>query len=268
VKLRDVKGDVDSTTIAIAYPLSGLLELSSQLPETQPLFAYLPLRSYGFRFILQADFEIPANRQEVHRDNLWNEWLKTEMTHLLYLAYCQFQNLPDLLASSSLNVPINNQLTPIQTIKYFLKLIPSRNGLDPYFNTFVDKSIQLLMGVIKLPVIRPNKKEEDEVIIDWVLPSQCVIVRDPFIRKILSQELLLSHFNSYYVHEQIVLECDEQILIKLGCRQLDFSDITRLIEVSYKQDEQEHSKTTSSIEQSKFKTREERKSDFSQNTCK
>ncbi|CAF3761406.1 unnamed protein product [Adineta steineri] len=246
-KLRDVKGDVDSTTIAVAYSLSGIQESSNQLPATQPLFAYLPLRSYGFRFILQADFEIPATRQEIRRDNLWNEWLKSEMTCLLSLAYLQFKNLPDLLTSSSIHTQINNSLTPIQTIKYFLKLIPSRNELDPYFNSFVDESIKLLTGIIHLPILRQN--ENDEMIIDWVLPSKCVIVRDPFIRKILSQDLLISHFNSYYVHEQLVLECDEQILLKLGCRQLDFSDITRLIEISYKQNEQERPKTISSIEQ-------------------
>jgi len=245
-----VKGDIDSTTIAIAYPLSGIQDASTQLPPTQPLFAYLPLRTYGFRFILQADFEIPATRQEIRRDNLWNEWLKSEMTCLLSLAYLQFQRLPDLLASSSINTQINTHLTPIQTIKYFLKLIPSRSELDLYFNTFVDKSIKLLMGIIKLPVSRQNEKEE--TIIDWVLPSQCVIVRDPYIRKILSQDLLLSHFNCYYVHEQFALECDEQILINLGCRQLDFTDITQLIEASYKQNEQQHPKTASAIEQSKF----------------
>jgi hypothetical protein len=210
----------------------------------------LPLRTYGFRFILQADFEIPATREEIRRDNLWNEWLKSEMTCLLSLAYRQFQCLPDLLASSSINTQINTHLTPIQTIKYFLKLIPSCNELDQYFNTFVDKSIQLLMDIIKLPVSRQTEKEE--TVIDWVLPSQCVIVRDPFIRTILSQDLLLSHFNCYYIHEQLALECDEQILLKLGCRQLDFTDIARLIEASYKQDEQEHPKTTLAIEQSKF----------------
>jgi hypothetical protein len=250
MKLRDVKGEVNSTTIAIAYPLTGIQESSNQLPPIQPLFAYLPLRPYGFRFILQADFEIPATRQEIRRDNLWNEWLKSEMTRLLSRAYHQFQRLPDLLASSSINTQINTHLTPIQIIKYFLKLIPSRNELDPYFNAFIDKSIETLMGDIKLPVTRQN--ENNETIIDWISPSRCMIVRDPLIRKILSQDLLLSHFNCYYVHEQLALECDEQILVKLGCRQLEFTDITQLIESSYKQDEQQHPKTTSSIEQGKF----------------
>ncbi|CAM4933155.1 unnamed protein product [Rotaria socialis] len=244
MKLSDVKCDVESTTIAIAYPLNPIFESSShQISSTQPLFAYLPLRSYGFRFILQADFEIPATRQEVLRDNMWNEWLKTEMIQLLPLAYEQFQHLPDLLISCSLDLQQNNQLlTSIQTLKYFLKLIPTRNEIDPYFNTFIDKSIQLLMGIIQLPVLRNE-------ILEWVSPTRCVVVRDAFIREIFSQDLLLSHFNSYYLDEQIVTECDEAILMRLGCQRLDFSSILRLIRTLYTQNEQEHSTKTTSIEQ-------------------
>ncbi|CAF3404047.1 unnamed protein product [Rotaria socialis] len=248
IKLRDVKGDVDTTIIAIAYPLNGIQDSSSStVPPTQPVFAYLPLCSYGFRFILQADFEVPANRQEILHDNLWNEWLKSEMTCLLSLAYYQFEHLHELLVSSKMNTQINNQITPIQMIKYFLKFFPLQNESKPFFNKFVDKSIQLLRGIIKLPISQQNEK--GETVTDWVSPSQCVIVQDQFIRKILSQDLLLSHFNSYYVHEELVHECDEQILLKLGCRQLDFSDITCLIEMSYQKNEQQHLKTPAAIEQ-------------------
>ncbi|CAF1121480.1 unnamed protein product [Rotaria sordida] len=246
-KLREVKCDVHSTTIAIAYPLSGLQQSVQKLPLAQPLFAYLPLRSYGFRFILQADFEIPVTRQEILHDNIWNEWLKSEMIQLLPLAYTQFQSLPDLLTSSLPQLEFGSHLTAIQVLIYFLKLIPTRNELDPYFNSFVDKSMKLLMGIIKLPVSRED--ENGQIHIEWVQTSQCVLVKDPFIRKILPQELLLSHFNMYYVPEQLASECNERTLIKLGCAPLQFSSIIRLIKELYKQHEQEHSTKTSSIEQ-------------------
>jgi hypothetical protein len=247
--MREAKCDVHSTTIAIAYPLSGLQKLVQQLPPAQPLFAYLPLRSYGFRFILQADFEIPVTRQEILHDNIWNEWLKSQMIQLLPLAYTQFQNLPDLLASLLPQLEIGSHLTAIQVLIYFLKLLPTRNELDPYFNAFVNKSMKLLMGIIKLPVSRED--ENGQTYVEWVQTSQCVLVKDPFIRKILPQELLLSHINMYYVPEQLASECNEQTLIKLGCAPLQFSSIIRLIKDLYKQHEQEHSTKTSSIEQSK-----------------
>jgi hypothetical protein len=171
------------------------------------------------------------------------------MIQLLPLAYEQFKTLPDLLASSLPDLKIFSHLTSIQILIYFLKLIPTRNELDPYFNSFVDKSIRLLMGIIKLPVSRND--EFDRIETEWVEPSKCIIVKDPFIRKILPQELLLTHINMYYVPEQLVSECNERILIKLGCAPLQLSYITRLIKDLYKQ--QEHSTKASSIEQSKFR---------------
>ncbi|CAF1649386.1 unnamed protein product, partial [Didymodactylos carnosus] len=52
-----------------------------------------------------------------------------------------------------------------------------------------------------------------------------------------------------YYYQQIVMERNETILIRLGCRRLDFSDILRLIRTLYTQNEQEHSAKTTSIEQ-------------------
>jgi len=170
------------------------------------------------------------------------------MVQLLPEAYTHFQGLPDLLRSSLPQLEISNQLTSIQVLIYFLKLIPTRNELDPYFNAFVDKSMKILMGIIKLPVSQED--ENGQTHIEWVQTSQCILVKDPFIRQILPQELLLSHFNKYYVPEQLASECNERTLIKLGCAPLQFSSIIRLIKELYKQHEQEHSTKTSSIEQS------------------
>lgn len=222
---------------------------SYQTLPAQPLFAYLPLRSYSFRFILQADFEITADRQEVLRDNVWNEWLRKEMVKLIPKAYESFKNLPTLLASCPIDVQQHLQtLDSIQTLKYFIKMIPIRNDVDPYFNSFVDRSLQGLMGRIQLPIIRDETKKT----IEWISPSQCVIVRDAFIRQIFSSDLLRIHFNQYYLDEQFVKECDRSILMQLGCRQLDFSSILRLIRTLYAQNQQEHSTKTTSIEESQM----------------
>ncbi|CAF1279749.1 unnamed protein product [Adineta steineri] len=246
-QLNDVKGDIQSTIIAIAYPLDAIHESSSYaILPSQPLFAYLPLRSYGFRFILQGDFEIPATRQEVLRDNIWNEWLKKEMIQLLPTAYDLFKNLPKLLTTCSIDVQKHiGLLDSMETLKYFIKMLPTQNDLDPYFNSFIDKAIKGLMGCIQLPII--SEKDQDNI--QWVSPTQCVFVRDSFIRQIFTSDLLLSHFNNYYLNEQFVNECDENILIKLGCRRLDFSTILKLIKTLYTQNDQEYSTKTTTIEQ-------------------
>ncbi|CAF2946901.1 unnamed protein product, partial [Rotaria sp. Silwood2] len=247
MQFNDIKCEAESTTIAIAYPLDHIHENSSyeNLP-CQPLFAYLPLRSYGFRFILQGDFEVPATRQEVLRDNGWNEWLKKEMIQLIPLAYEYFKTLPDILQNCSIDVQNHiGSLNLIQTIKYFIKTLPTYNDIDPYFNSFIDKSIQGLMGSIQLPILI----DEINQIIQWISPTQCVFVRDSFIKEIFTSDLLLSHFKNYYLNEQFVHECGQSILIRLGCRKLDFSNILRLIRMLYTQNEQEHTTKTTSIEQ-------------------
>ena len=48
------------------------------------MFAFLPLRSYGFRFILQGDFDLPSSREDVNSDSSWNQWLREEIP-LLFL---------------------------------------------------------------------------------------------------------------------------------------------------------------------------------------
>ena len=170
------------------------------------------------------------------------------MVQLLPLAYTYFQDLPDLLTTSLPQLQISGQLSPTQILIYFLKLIPTRNELDPYFNAFVEKSMKLLMGIIKLPVSREDKN--GQMHIEWAPASQCVLVKDPLIRKILRQELLLSHLNQYYVPTQLASECNERILTKLGCATLQFSSIIGIIKELYRSDKQEHSTKTSSIEQS------------------
>ena len=40
------------------------------------MFAFLPVRSFGFRFVIQADFLLVANREDIIKENVWNEFLR------------------------------------------------------------------------------------------------------------------------------------------------------------------------------------------------
>ncbi|KAJ1570005.1 hypothetical protein HK096_006342, partial [Nowakowskiella sp. JEL0078] len=74
---------VTSTELSLAFPLD--LPADSHPPQQQ-VFAFLPLRSYGYRFIIQGDFVVPSSREEVDRDSVWNEWLRDEITNLFMTA--------------------------------------------------------------------------------------------------------------------------------------------------------------------------------------
>ncbi|RHY26584.1 hypothetical protein DYB25_012673, partial [Aphanomyces astaci] len=66
-----------STRVQMAFPLSFD---GSSLPN-QPVFAYLPVQSYGFKCILQANFDLPSSREAI-LDNEWNQFLLRQFPRL------------------------------------------------------------------------------------------------------------------------------------------------------------------------------------------
>ncbi|CAK7328430.1 unnamed protein product [Dovyalis caffra] len=82
---------VQRTEIAIAFTLeeSDNGEYNPRLDQ-QPVFAFLPLRTYGLKFILQGDFILPSSREEVDKNNPWNEWLLTKFPGLFVSAERSF----------------------------------------------------------------------------------------------------------------------------------------------------------------------------------
>ena len=70
-----IKEEVESTELALAF-LLGDSSLPGDIitqPQKQPVFAFLPLRSFGFRFIVQGEL----TRRTHHVINV----IKTNMSH-------------------------------------------------------------------------------------------------------------------------------------------------------------------------------------------
>lgn len=65
----------------------------------QPIFAYLPLRSYGFKFIIQADFEVPSSREDIDVDSAWNQCILHYIPELVAEALLQFKVLKTYYSS-------------------------------------------------------------------------------------------------------------------------------------------------------------------------
>ena len=56
---------------AVAFLLQDLMP--------QQVFAFLPLRTFGFRFVVQGDFDLPSAREDVNSDSPWNQWLREQI---------------------------------------------------------------------------------------------------------------------------------------------------------------------------------------------
>ncbi|KAG1335020.1 hypothetical protein COCNU_03G011390 [Cocos nucifera] len=86
-----IRHNVKTTKIVIAFTLqkSDNGEYKPHLNQ-QPVFAFLPLRKYGLKFILQGDFVLPSSREEVDGDSAWNQWLLSEFPDLFIKAEKSF----------------------------------------------------------------------------------------------------------------------------------------------------------------------------------
>ena len=65
-----------ATEIVLAFPLYDEDEAATaaMLPfPDQPVYAFLPLRSFGFKFIVQADWQVPSSREDVDKNSEWNK---------------------------------------------------------------------------------------------------------------------------------------------------------------------------------------------------
>ncbi|RSL54668.1 hypothetical protein CEP53_007386 [Fusarium sp. AF-6] len=71
---------ITTSEIVLAFPNTGVNGDEPVLPviEPQNVYSFLPIRNYGFSFLLQADFLLPANREDVHVDSKWNIHLRDE----------------------------------------------------------------------------------------------------------------------------------------------------------------------------------------------
>ncbi len=63
---------VSQTELTITFPLPESAETPTKLPFMD-VFAFLPLRSYGLVFVLQADWEVPSSRESIDASSVWNQ---------------------------------------------------------------------------------------------------------------------------------------------------------------------------------------------------
>ncbi|MCJ1402381.1 hypothetical protein MMC11_005601 [Xylographa trunciseda] len=120
-KMRAYEGEskrtgVSETEIVLGFPMSAK---EIPLGTTQNAHAFLPLRDYGFKFMIQADFLLPASREDILRCP-WNLHLLSgiptafclairKLNENVSLRYTWTHYLPDCLPNSFLS-PLSDTL--------------------------------------------------------------------------------------------------------------------------------------------------------------
>nr|GMD70176.1 uncharacterized protein LOC109178973 isoform X1 [Ipomoea batatas] len=181
-----IHSDVQTTEISVAFTLQETVDGNyNPYLNQQPVFAFLPLRKYGLKFIIQGDFVLPSSREEVDGDSPWNQWLLSEFPDLFINAEKSFCNLPCFR---------NNLAKGVAAYMSFVPLIGEVHG-------FFSSLPQMILSKLRMSNCLILEGEENE----WVPP--CKVLRNWTEQAcaLLPDSLLREHLGLGYLHKDIVL---------------------------------------------------------------
>eukprot|EP00434_Breviolum_minutum_P036964 symbB.v1.2.032762.t1/scaffold3974.1/size59763/1 len=122
-----------STLLEIALPLDheGAFQLGR---GAQQVFAFLPVRSYGLPFALQADWAVSSSREELLSGCAWNEFLKA--------------HLPDVILSLVSSITSMVTSPNNASLKWsFYSAVPATASASNFFRPAIVQLQQRLRGV-------------------------------------------------------------------------------------------------------------------------
>lgn len=193
-----VRPGVQMTEIAVAFTLqeSDTGEYVPYLSQ-QPAFAFLPLRTYGLKFILQGDFVLPSSREEVDGNSAWNQWLLSEFPVLFLNAETSFTALPCF------------KKCPGKAVSAFLSFVPLVGEVHGFFSYLPQMIVSKLRSSSCL-LLEGNGME-------WVPPCKVLRGWDEKARKLLSDSLLQRHLGLGFLDRNITLS--DSLAKTLGIRE-------------------------------------------------
>ncbi|XP_076112450.1 uncharacterized protein LOC143080482 isoform X2 [Mytilus galloprovincialis] len=201
--------EVESTEISLAFPLTDQCILSKVMPPKQPVFAFLPLRSYGFRFIIQADFDVPSSREDVDCDSAWNQWIRNEIHKLFLEALDVFKN--------------HKEFTGMKALINFLQFVPVEGEILDFFRPV---STQILKQLRAKPCLPTQPYNGGEVL--WKLPTQVVTVKDSLVHEVVTPEFLQKHLDLFYLHREVADMLNPTLIQCLGIESLTVNHLIQI----------------------------------------
>ncbi|KAI9194556.1 hypothetical protein LWI28_007060 [Acer negundo] len=180
-----MRSDVQTTEIAIAFTLQETNGNYRPLLNQQPVFAFLPLRTYGLKFILQGDFVLPSSREEVDGNSPWNQWLLPEFPGLFVSAEKSFCDLPCFREN------------PAKAVAAFMSFVPLVGEVHGFFSRLPRMIISKLRMSNCLLLEGDNNH--------WVPPCKVLRGWNDEARNLLPNSLLHDHLGFGFLNKDIVL---------------------------------------------------------------
>jgi len=190
VKDEKRRGVLESEVI-LAFPLTpdgSSLDTSRE----QKIFAYLPIRSYGFKFIIQADFLMPPSREDIYGEKPWNTWLRDNIAPVFVTAVEQLKQDESLKKTYYDCIPLSDEIT------------------DPFFRPLVEQIHTALRDVACVLTEDGN----------WARPAH-VFAADDRTRRLISKNDLKSFFDKEYMSSGIKVRQGVLSALEVETFQLD-----------------------------------------------
>lgn len=176
---------VEETKLILGFPVTE--QGSALIVPNQKIFAFLPTRPYGFKFLIQADFLVTANREDIHKDKKWNEWLRDEICNVFSKAVEDFKEDNQLKTSFYNYIPLDSEIK------------------DDFFSEVVN---QLYQALIESECVLTTSSK-------WLKPAD-VFRASEEIRGLITSDELKAFFAKEYISEDIEKDTDSKILDILG----------------------------------------------------
>jgi hypothetical protein len=174
---------VQTTEISIAFTLQESVGGYIPIVDQQPVFAFLPLRTYGLKFILQGDFVLPSSREEVDGDSPWNQWLLSEFPNLFVGAERSFCTLSCFREN------------PGKAVSAFMSFVPLVGEVHGFFSSLP----RLIISKLRMSNCLLLDGGHDR----WVPPCKVLSGWNEQARSLLPDALLSEHLGLGFLDRNI-----------------------------------------------------------------
>ncbi|XP_051130076.1 protein NO VEIN [Andrographis paniculata] len=186
LKADAISSDVKTSEISVAFTLQEEGEgYYVPILKQQPVFSFLPLRTYGLKFILQSDFFLTSSREEVDGSSPWNQWLLSEFPDLFVETEISFCHLPCYRES------------PGKAITIFMSFVPLLGEVHGFFSS-LPRMIISKLRMSNCLILEGDEKE-------WVPPCKVLRNWNQKARALLPDGLLEQHLGLGFLNKDVTL---------------------------------------------------------------
>eukprot|EP00659_Diplonema_papillatum_P009397 gene9397-14574_t len=213
----DSRGAQKRTELALAFPLrdeSDPHRFDTDAEEMM-VFAFLPLRACGLKFVLQGDWTIPSSREDVDAGSPWNQWLRSHVAPLFV---------------SSLEAFKSRFSSAHEALSSFLTYVPCGSGVVGFFRPLVDDIKRHMLETKCLVTVDGHWERPVNIV---VVPEVLETEHCRFTEVVASGAFLQEAIGKRCLHQSVVMT--GEVAQHLGLDMLDLSHLLRIVDYQLKQ---------------------------------